>query len=146
MTISTGKKLTEQSQVNKETSDDLLALNDTENISRIFTVKHKPIRLIAFGLFTGEIAVLRVLLPKNKTSIDCHGNIDGKSIQAEIPYTIDCQPVKLCPKQSEIVIDGTGTFRLQYVGDERANVRVISLTEETPKVPKHLTYTLCCDD
>ncbi|MBS9779185.1 MAG: hypothetical protein KGV51_01025 [Moraxellaceae bacterium] len=145
MTITTGTKLKEQLQENKAISDDLLAPDDTENISRVFTVTDKPIRLIAYGLFSGEVYVQRVLLPSGTTDIDCHG-IKGRAIDDEMPYKIGCHEVKLCPMQREIIIDSTGTFRLQYVGDNRLGVQVISLEEITPKVPKHLTYNQCCED
>lgn len=149
--ISTGTKLT-QTAINDNSSprqykSALLPQGDTNPISRVFTVTNQPIRLAAYGLFSGYVNVQRVLLPNSETAFNECGGIDSAGIAHEKSYKVGCQAVVLCPEQDEIVIDAAGTYKLVYVGEDRENIHVVHSAESVTTITNNVRGTeVCCNE
>lgn len=151
--ISTGVKLASESLNNLDQqsprifNNALLPQNDTNPISRVFTVNHTPVRLIAYGLFTGEVVVMRVQLPDTDTSFDECGGINSAGVLHEKPYKVGCKAVMLCTEQDELVIDAVGTYRLHYVGSDRANIHVVHKLEPVTTITNNVRgIEECCNE
>lgn len=125
----------------------LLPSGDTNPVSRVFTVTNTPIRLIAYGLFSGKVMVSRVQLPDTETSFNECGDINSAGVLHEKSYKVGCKGVMLCPEQDELVIDAVGTYRLHYVGDDRASIHVVHKQEPVTTITNNVRgIEGCCNE
>lgn len=99
----------------------------TQAVSEIFSVSAAPLRIMAFGLISGDaIDVIRVWLPPSNAERTPCGGLINTGGALEKPYRIGGKLVMLAQDNDEIVIDGKGHYRLLYRGNRRTDVQVIS--------------------
>lgn len=121
----------ETSKPIKASNGVLFAQHDTTDVSDIFSVVDKPLRIVAFGLMVGDLVrVMRIWMsPSNATRGAC-GKLIADSEMFEQPHRVGISKVELTPTQTEIVIDAKGYYRLMYVGSSRPEVQVISFEDD----------------
>ncbi len=142
-----GRKINNQS-LKGNPSDFLLDAGATDNTSAVFSVTTIPKRIVAFGLTGDEkVHINRLLLPKGSIKRNECGEFIGREPLAEQPYYVGCNPVVLCSKQPEIVIDAFGDYRAVYEGDNREQIFLIEETDPVVKVENNMRgIELCCKE
>lgn len=130
----------------KYTAGVLLAKGDARLLSDEFTVVDTPVRIVAFNL-SREIAegpigdyepapvpsdyvqIIRVWRPADDMNRDACGNLLAGGEVFESPLRYNRRLVQLTYEQNELVIDAVGTYRVQYIGDNRPEIHVIKMLE-----------------
>lgn len=143
-----GKRLTADPSKIKYADDVLLGKYLTEALSDTFIVLDTPVRLIAFGLTTDKVEVLRVWRPATNTHWDKCGDLQPGGEVFEMPYKVGCVNVAMNKDVTELVIDGRGEYRLQYVGDNRLDVHVVMHPDKVVAVNDTVRgiQCACCKD
>ena len=127
----------------KYSRDVLLAKNDSKTVSDTFSVVDVPVRLVAFNLSAADVEmqpvadvinVLRVWTPANDMRRDSCGNLLPGEEAFEAPLRYNHQQVQLTARQNELVIDAAGTYRLEYVGDNRPAIQVVFIPDSVVTV------------
>lgn len=124
---------------NEENEDDfgsgkgiLLPLGGTINLSRLFSVKRKPVRIISFGLLDDDsITVKRIWKTTLDSGFDNCGEYSSKVQELERDFIIGCKTIELTSSIPELVIDAAGDYKIEYKGDNRSEIHVIMLEDST---------------
>jgi hypothetical protein len=136
MAVTTAIPVPQDEQAQQETQSKSFAakgvLFDETNstmVSNSFRVSDDPVRIVAFGLMPEDkLIVHRVLLSSSGLNMGICATRKSPSQERTKVHTVggvEVSPTGRC----EILIDATGDFRLEYVGDDRESLYVIYTKE-----------------
>ncbi|MBE2895710.1 hypothetical protein HPC38_02300 [Pasteurellaceae bacterium HPA106] len=126
-----GRRLNTQ-EVSSE--DAYLEYGRTDTTSRSFRIGETPARIVAFGLTGNDVVnVNRVLKPSASLNRDACGHLLSMPTLFEQPHYVGRRKVKLTAEAPEVVIDASGDFILEFVGENREEAHVVLIREKVTK-------------
>lgn len=108
----------------------LLYPNEAQTVSTVFRLTTTPLRLVAFGLMGDDyVRVNRVWLPPSDMGRSDCGDLLPSGAVLEQPHYVGSHVVMLKATKPEAVIDAAGEYRVEFVGENRTNVQVVSIQD-----------------
>lgn len=108
----------------------LLYPNEAQTVSTVFRLTTTPLRLVAFGLMGDDyVRINRVWLPPSDMGRSDCGDLLSSGAVLEQPHYVGAHVIMLKATKPEAVIDAAGEYRVEFVGENRTNVQVVSIQD-----------------